>query len=135
MDDAMADRGEAVLAAVGCLQPVEDVGEGAIVAELHAGLPPLLTRRLSRRVLAHDRDVLRTLACGIAGLSHTADSLSAIKFAKVKAVRDKRGLIVDFVTEGEYPCFGNNDDHVDDLAKLLVSMLTFRIHPVTLACG
>ena len=75
----------------------------------------------------HDRDVLRTLACGIAGLSHTADSLSAIKYAKVKAVRDKRGLIVDFVTEGEYPCFGNNDDRVDDLAKLLVSMMMSKI--------
>ena len=65
----------------------------------------------------HDRDVLRTLACGIAGLSHAADSLSAIKYAKVKPVRDERGLIVDFKTEGEFPCFGNNDDRADDLAK------------------
>ena len=65
----------------------------------------------------HDRDVLRTLACGIAGLSHAADSLSAIKYAKVKPVRDERGLIVDFETEGEFPCFGNNDDRVDDIAK------------------
>ena len=58
----------------------------------------------------HDRDVLRTLACGIAGLSHATDSLSAIKHAKVKPVRDTRGLIVDFQTDGEFPCFGNNDD-------------------------
>ena len=65
----------------------------------------------------HDRDILRTLACGIAGLSHAADSLSAIKYAKVKPVRDERGIIVDFKTEGEFPCFGNNDDRADDIAK------------------
>ena len=75
----------------------------------------------------HDRDVLRTLACGIAGLSHAADSLSAIKYAKVKPVRDERGLIVDFETEGEFPCFGNNDDRVDDIAKMLVSMMMNKI--------
>jgi formate C-acetyltransferase len=75
----------------------------------------------------HDRDILRTMACGIAGLSHAADSLSAIKYAKVKAVRDDRGLIVDFTTEGEFPCFGNNDDQVDDIAKLLVSMMMNKI--------
>lgn len=75
----------------------------------------------------HDRDVLRTMACGIAGLSHTADSLSAIKYAKVKPVRDERGIIVDFDTEGEYPCFGNNDDQVDDIAKMLVSKMMNKI--------
>jgi len=75
----------------------------------------------------HDRDVLRTLACGIAGLSHTADSLSAIKYAKVKPLRDERGLITDFETEGEFPCFGNNDDRVDDIAKLLVSTMMNKI--------
>ena len=75
----------------------------------------------------HDRDILRTLACGIAGLSHAADSLSAIKYAKVKPVRDERGLIVDFETEGEFPCFGNNDDRADDIAKLLVSMMMNKI--------
>ena len=75
----------------------------------------------------HDRDVLRTMACGIAGLSHTADSLSAIKYAKVKPVRDERGIIVDFKTEGEYPCFGNNDDRADDIAKMLVSMMMNKI--------
>ena len=75
----------------------------------------------------HDREVLRTLACGIAGLSHAADSLSAIKYAKVKPVRDERGLITDFETQGEFPCFGNNDDRADDIAKLLVSMMMNKI--------
>ncbi len=65
----------------------------------------------------HDRDILRTLACGIAGLSHAADSLSAIKYAKVAPVRDERGIIVDFKTEGDFPCFGNNDDRADDIAQ------------------
>jgi formate C-acetyltransferase len=68
----------------------------------------------------HDRDILRTMACGIAGLSIVADSLSAIKFAKVKVIRDERGLAVDFKTEGEYPCYGNNDDRVDSIAVELV---------------
>jgi formate C-acetyltransferase len=75
----------------------------------------------------HDRDVLRTLACGIAGLSHAADSLSAIKFAKVKPVRDDRGLIVDFKTEGEFPYYGNNDDRADDIAKMLVTLMMNKI--------
>jgi formate C-acetyltransferase len=75
----------------------------------------------------HDRDVLRTLACGIAGLSHAADSLSAIKYANVKPVRDERGLIVDFETDGEFPCFGNNDDRADDIARMLVSMMMTKI--------
>ena len=51
----------------------------------------------------HDRDILRTLACGIAGLSVAADCLSAIKYAKVKPMRDERGIMVDFETEGEFP--------------------------------
>ena len=75
----------------------------------------------------HDRDVLRTMACGIAGLSHAADSLSAIKYATVKPVRDERGIIVDFKTEGEFPCFGNNDDRADGLAQMLVSMVMNKI--------
>ena len=79
----------------------------------------------------HDRDVLRTLACGIAGLSHAADSLSAIKYAKVKPVRDERGLIVDFEIEGEFPCYGNNDDRADDIAKMLVSMMMDKIRDVS----
>ena len=75
----------------------------------------------------HDRDVLRTLACGIAGLSHATDSLSAIKYAKVKPVRDTKGLIVDFQIDGEFPCFGNNDDRADDIAKQLVSTMMNKI--------
>jgi len=68
----------------------------------------------------HDRDVIRTMACGIAGLSVAADSLSAIKYAKVKPIRDENGIAVDFAIEGEYPQFGNNDDRVDDIACDLV---------------
>lgn len=75
----------------------------------------------------HDRDVLRTLACGIAGLSHAADSLSAIKYAKVRPIRDERGITVDFETEGEFPCFGNNDDRADEIARGLVSMMMGKI--------
>ncbi|MGB9110273.1 MAG: formate C-acetyltransferase [Telluria sp.] len=75
----------------------------------------------------HDRDVLRTLACGIAGLSHAADSLSAIKYARVEPVRDERGIIVDFNTTGEFPCFGNNDERADSLAKMLVSSMMNKI--------
>src|SRR5262252_9516726 len=75
----------------------------------------------------HDRDILRTLACGIAGLSHAADSLSAIKYAKVKPVRDDRGIIVDFKREGEFPCYGNDDDRADSIAQMLVSMVMDRI--------
>ncbi len=68
----------------------------------------------------HDRDILRTMACGIAGLSVVADSLSAIKYAKVHVVRDERGLATDFRIEGDYPQYGNNDDRVDDIAIGLV---------------
>jgi formate C-acetyltransferase len=68
----------------------------------------------------HDRDILRTMACGIAGLSVAADSLSAIKYAKVHAIRNEQGLAVDFKIDGDYPAFGNNDDRVDQLAVDLV---------------
>ena len=61
----------------------------------------------------HDKDVIRTMACGIAGLSVVADSLSAIKYAKVKVIRDENGLAVDYEIEGDYPKFGNDDDRVD----------------------
>jgi formate C-acetyltransferase len=67
----------------------------------------------------HDYNPLRTMAFGIAGLSVVADSLSAIKFAKVKVVRDDKGLITDYVTEGDFPKFGNNDDRVDEFAVWL----------------
>lgn len=68
----------------------------------------------------HDRDVYRTMACGIAGLSVVADSLSASKFADVKIIRDERGLALDFETKGEFPLFGNDDDRVDAIAQDLV---------------
>ena len=70
----------------------------------------------------HDYDVLRTMACGIAGLSVAADSLSAIKYATVRPVRDDTGLIIDYVTEGEFPAYGNDDDRADDIAVWLVRM-------------
>jgi len=75
----------------------------------------------------HDRDVLRTMACGIAGLSVAADSLSAIKYAKVSVVRDARGLAVDYKIEGDYPAFGNNDNRADDIAVRLVSSFMDKI--------
>jgi formate C-acetyltransferase len=68
----------------------------------------------------HDRDVLRYFATGIAGLSVVADSLSAIKYAKVTPIRDEDGIIVDFKTEGEFPKYGNDDDRVDTIAHDLV---------------
>lgn len=68
----------------------------------------------------HDRDVKRYFATGIAGLSVAADSLSAIKYAKVKAIRDDDGVVVDYEVEGDYPKYGNNDDRVDQLAVNLV---------------
>lgn len=75
----------------------------------------------------HDRQILRTMACGIAGLSVAADSLSAIKYAKVKPLRDETGLAVDFVIEGEFPMYGNNDDRADDLAIWLVEAFMAKI--------
>jgi formate C-acetyltransferase len=79
----------------------------------------------------HDYAPLRTMAFGIAGMSVVADSLSAIKHAKVKVVRDDTGLIVDYVIEGEFPQFGNNDNQVDHLAAWLVTtfMGKLRKHP------
>ena len=64
----------------------------------------------------HDKDILRTMACGIAGLSVVADSLSAIKYAKVKPIRNEEGLVVDYEIEGDFPKYGNNDDRVDSIA-------------------
>ncbi|HYK74874.1 MAG TPA: formate C-acetyltransferase [Pseudoneobacillus sp.] len=68
----------------------------------------------------HDSEILRTMATGIAGLSVVADSLSAIKFAEVKTIRDEKGIAVDFVTNGDYPKYGNNDDRVDSIAVDIV---------------
>ena len=75
----------------------------------------------------HDRDVKRYFATGIAGLSVVADSLSAIKYAKVKAIRDEDGIVVDYEVEGDYPKYGNNDDRVDqfavDIVKKFMNMI------------
>ena len=70
----------------------------------------------SAQMALHDRDVKRYFATGIAGLSVVADSLSAIKYAKVKPIRDENGIAVDFEIEGDFPKYGNNDDRVDTLA-------------------
>ena len=78
----------------------------------------------------HDRDIVRTMAFGIAGLSVAADSLSAIKYAQVKPIRDESGLVDDYETTGEFPVFGNNDPRVDDIAADLVKrfMNHLRVH-------
>ena len=75
----------------------------------------------------HDRDVYRTMACGMAGLSVAADSLSAIKYARVKPIRDESGLAVDFEIEGDYPQYGNNDERVDSIACDLVERFMKKI--------
>ncbi len=75
----------------------------------------------------HDRDVLRTMACGIAGLSVVADSLSAIKFADVKIIRDERGLAVDYEIKGDFPTFGNDDERVDEIARTLVKTFMAKL--------
>lgn len=75
----------------------------------------------------HDNEVRRFFATGIAGLSCAADSLSAIKYAKVKPIRDENGIAVDFEIEGDFPKFGNNDDRVDDIAKDLVNRFMNKI--------
>ena len=79
----------------------------------------------------HDKDIIRTMACGIAGLSVVADSLSAIKYAKVKVIRDETGLAVDYQIEGEYPQFGNVDDRVDNIAVEVVRRFLNKLkkHP------
>ena len=79
----------------------------------------------------HDYAPVRTMAFGIAGMSVVADSLSAIKYAKVRVIRDKTGLITDYQTEGTFPVFGNNDNRVDQIAAWLVSsfMTKLRKHP------
>ncbi|MGW4895873.1 formate C-acetyltransferase [Kitasatospora sp. NPDC004240] len=79
----------------------------------------------------HDRAVRRTLACGIAGLAVAADSLSAIRHATVTPVRDATGLVTDYLVEGDYPAYGNNDDRADGIAVWLVEefMRKVRRHP------
>src|SRR5262245_59103535 len=77
----------------------------------------------------HDRDILRTMAFGIAGLSVVADSLSVIKYGKIRAIRDEKGLAVDYKNEGNanIPQFGNNDDRVDKIASSLVTSFMDKI--------
>ena len=69
----------------------------------------------------HDQTILRTLACGIAGLSVAADSLSAIRYATVRPIRDETGLVVDYTIEGDYPAFGNDDDRADEIATMITT--------------
>ena len=75
----------------------------------------------------HDRDVKRYFATGVAGLSVVADSLSAIKYAKVKCIRNEAGLVVSYETEGDFPKYGNNDDRVDELAANLVTTFMNKV--------
>ncbi|MFZ7121057.1 MAG: formate C-acetyltransferase [Eubacteriaceae bacterium] len=75
----------------------------------------------------HDKDILRTMACGIAGLSVVVDSLSAIKYAKVKTIRNENGIVVDCEILGDYPKFGNNDDTVDSIATNIVKLFMNKL--------
>ncbi len=81
----------------------------------------------SIQMALHDRDVKRYFATGIAGLSVVADSLSAIKYAKVKTIRDENGIVEDFEIEGDFPKYGNDDDRVDDIAVNLVKTFMDKI--------
>ncbi|MDO5719939.1 MAG: pyruvate formate lyase family protein [Actinomycetaceae bacterium] len=78
----------------------------------------------------HDSEIIRTMGCGIAGLSIVADSLSAIKYAKVTPVRDETGLIIDYVTEGDFPIYGNDDDRADDIAATIVHTIMAKIKEI-----
>lgn len=78
----------------------------------------------------HDSDIVRTMGCGIAGLSIVADSLSAIKYAKVTPVRDDTGLVVDYHTEGDFPVYGNDDDRADDIAATVVHTIMSKIKDI-----
>ena len=86
----------------------------------------------SSQMALHDTLVERLAAFGVAGLSIAADSLSAIKFAKVRPIRDERGIAVDFQIEGDFPKYGNDDDRVDDIAAELVSYFSAELkkHPM-----
>ncbi len=79
----------------------------------------------------HDNKIVRTMAGGIAGLSVVVDSLSAIKYAKVKPIRDEDGVVIDFQIEGDYPKYGNNDDRVDSIAVNLVKTFMKKLRKQT----
>ena len=74
-----------------------------------------------------DTDVKRSFATGIAGFSHVVDSLSAIKYAKVKPIRDEDGIAVDFEIEGDFPRYGNDDDRADDIAVWLLKTFMHKL--------
>ena len=78
----------------------------------------------------HDSEIVRTMGCGIAGLSIVADSLAAIKYAKVYPIRDETGLVVDYRTEGEFPTYGNDDDRADDIAATVVHTVMDKIRAI-----
>ena len=78
----------------------------------------------------HDAEIVRTMGCGIAGLSIVADSLAAIKYAKVYPIRDETGLVVDYRTEGEFPTYGNDDDRADDIAATVVHTVMDKIRAI-----
>ena len=86
----------------------------------------------SLEMALHDKEILRTMACGIAGLSIVADSFSAMKYAKVKVIRDETGLAVDYQIEGDFPKYGNDDDRVDDIAVDVVKKFSSELkkHPL-----
>ena len=84
----------------------------------------------SLEMALHDKDILRTMACGIAGLSVVADSFSAMKYAKVKVIRDETGLAVDYEVEGDYPKYGNDDDRVDSIAVKIVETFMKKLKKI-----
>ena len=78
----------------------------------------------------HDAEIIRTMGCGIAGLSIVADSLAAIKYAKVYPIRDETGLVVDYRTEGDFPTYGNDDDRADNIAATVVHTVMDKIRAI-----
>ena len=78
----------------------------------------------------HDSEIVRAMGCGIAGLSIVADSLAAIKYAKVYPIRDETGLVVDYRTEGDFPTYGNDDDRADDIAATVVHTVMDKIRAI-----